>query len=119
MRHQLTALIRRYVIALEARGIPVERAILFGSHATDHTHPWSDIDVAVISPKFESLSLLERYEYLGLANCDLQAPLDVVGFSPSQIVNCAPESFLAHILLTGIEVPLRKRQMAGQPHQGQ
>ena len=83
-RRQITTLIRRYVAALEGRGIPVERVILFGSHASGHPDEWSDIAIAVISPQFDTLSLLERYEQLGLANRDLHAPLDIVGFSPSR-----------------------------------
>src|SRR5882724_13071716 len=90
---QINTLIRRYAAALEARGIPVERVILFGSHAAGHAQEWSDIDIAVISPKFDAFSLLERYEQLGLANRELQAPLDVVGFSPSQVAYCEPGSF--------------------------
>jgi predicted nucleotidyltransferase len=104
---QITTLIRRYIAALEARGIPVERVILFGSHAAGRPHEWSDIDIAVISPKFDELSLVERYEQLGLANRELQAPLDVMGFSPSQVANCEPGSFLAEILRTGVTIPLQ------------
>ena len=111
-QRQLTTLIRRYVAALEARGIPVERVILFGSQASNHTDAWSDIDIAVISPKFDDLSILERYEQLGLANRELQAPLDIVGFSSSQVTQCEPESFLAEILNTGIDVPIRVRKTA-------
>ena len=103
-RRQITTLIRRYIAALEARGIPVERVILFGSHASGHVDEWSDIDIAVISPRFDTLSLLERYEQLGLANCGLHAPLDVVGFSSTQVAGCEPESFLAEILRTGVDV---------------
>jgi predicted nucleotidyltransferase len=77
-RRQITTLIHRYVAALEARGIPIERVILFGSHAAERPQQWSDTDIAVISPKFDALSLLERYEQLGPANRELQAPLDVV-----------------------------------------
>ena len=106
-RRQITTLIRRYVAALEGRGVPVERVILFGSHASGHPDEWSDIDIAVISPQFDTLSLLERYEQLGLANRDLHAPLDIVGFSPSQVAQCEPESFLSEILRTGVEVPVR------------
>jgi len=109
-RRQITTLIRRYIAALEARGIPVERVILFGSHASGHPDEWSDIDIAVISPKFDTLSLLERYEQLGLANRDLHAPLDIVGFSSAQVAHCEPESFLAEILRTGIEVPIHARR---------
>jgi predicted nucleotidyltransferase len=103
-RAQITELIRRYVMMLETRGVPVERAIVFGSHASGAPRPDSDIDVAVISPRFETMSLVERYEALGLANRNLQAPLDVVGFSPTQITQCEPESFLTEILKIGLDV---------------
>jgi predicted nucleotidyltransferase len=109
-RRQITALIQRYVAVLEAQGIPVERVLLFGSYAAGHADKWSDIDIAVISPKFDELSLLERYEQLGLANCALHAPLDIVGFSSAQVAHCEPESFLAEILRTGIEVPIQARR---------
>jgi predicted nucleotidyltransferase len=109
-QRQITTRIRRYIAALEARGIPVERVILFGSHASGHPDEWSDIDLAVISPKFDTLSLLERYEQLGMANRELHAPLDVVGFSSTQVANCEPESFLAEILRTGVDVPVRPRR---------
>jgi predicted nucleotidyltransferase len=111
-RRQITTLIRRYIAALEARGIPVERVILFGSYASGNPDEWSDIDIAVISPKFDTLSLLERYEQLGLANRNLHAPLDVVGFSSTQVTHCEPESFLAEILRTGVDVPVRLRRRA-------
>jgi predicted nucleotidyltransferase len=118
-RRQITTLIRRYVVALEARGIPVERVILFGSHAAGHAQEWSDIDIAVISPKFDVLSLLERYEQLGLANRELQAPLDVVGFSPSQVTHCEPGSFLAEILRRGVTIPLQPRGSIVSQRKGQ
>jgi predicted nucleotidyltransferase len=118
-RRQITTLISRYVAALEARGIPVERVILFGSHAAGHAQEWSDIDIAVISPKFDALSLLERYEQLGLANRELQAPLDVMGFSPSQVAHCEPGSFLAEILRTGVSIPLQQRGSIVNQRKGQ
>jgi uncharacterized protein len=117
-RRQITTLVRRYIAALEARGISVERVFLFGSHAARHPQEWSDIDIAVISPKFDALSLLERYEQLGLANRELQAPLDVVGFSPSQVAHCEPGSFLAEILRTGVTIPLRQRCSIVNQHKG-
>jgi predicted nucleotidyltransferase len=44
--------------------------------------PESDIDLAVVSPKFDTMSLFERYEALGLANRDLQVPLIEVTLAP-------------------------------------
>jgi predicted nucleotidyltransferase len=118
-RRQMIALIRRYGAALEVREIPVERVILFGSHAAGRPHAYSDIDIAVISPKFDALSLLERYEQLGLANRKLQAPLDVMGFSPSQVAHCEPGSFLAEILRTGVAIPLPPRDSTAKQYEGQ
>jgi predicted nucleotidyltransferase len=118
-RREITTLIRRYVAALEARGIPVERVILFGSYASGRAHVWSDIDLAVISSKFDSMSLLERYEQLGLANRDLQAPLQIMGFSPAQVANYEPESFLAEILKTGVDVPLHPRRATARQRRAQ
>ncbi|MBI4224334.1 MAG: nucleotidyltransferase domain-containing protein [Deltaproteobacteria bacterium] len=37
---------------LEKRGISVDRMILFGSYASGKPHPWSDIDVCVLSGQF-------------------------------------------------------------------
>ncbi|TVL99854.1 MAG: hypothetical protein CV087_16550 [Candidatus Brocadia sp. WS118] len=38
--------------ALAARGIKVEKAILYGSYVSGKEHTCSDIDIAVISPDF-------------------------------------------------------------------
>jgi predicted nucleotidyltransferase len=117
-RRQITALIRRYVAALEAQGIPVERVILFGSYAAGFPQEWSDIDIAVISPKFASMSLLERYEQLGLANRELRAPLDIVGFAPAHVAHYEPGSFLEEILKTGVDVTVRSpRAMPKRRHE--
>lgn len=32
--------------------MPIKRAYLFGSYAHGQPKPWSDVDVAVVSPKF-------------------------------------------------------------------
>jgi hypothetical protein len=45
-------LVARFVAEL-GRHIRVQRVILFGSYATGSPRPWSDIDLAVVSPDFE------------------------------------------------------------------
>jgi predicted nucleotidyltransferase len=47
-------------------GVPVKHAILFGSYAKETNHKWSDIDLIVISDKYnkecsrEDINLLWR-----------------------------------------------------------
>jgi len=45
--------IQRYIRAVEDAGIPVSFVVLFGSHARGNTHKWSDIDLMVVSPRFD------------------------------------------------------------------
>lgn len=45
--------VRKYLQALSAQGILVKAGVLFGSYATGKMHKWSDIDLLVISPRFD------------------------------------------------------------------
>ncbi len=46
--------VRRYLAAARAAGIRATRAVLFGSHAHGDADEWSDIDLVVIAPEFDS-----------------------------------------------------------------
>lgn len=45
--------VRMYLRAVQNEGIPVKAGVLFGSYATGKAHEWSDIDLLVISPRFD------------------------------------------------------------------
>jgi len=45
--------VREYLRAATRAGIPARMAVVFGSHATGHAHPLSDIDLVVLSPALE------------------------------------------------------------------
>ena len=45
--------VRQYLQSLVERGIPVHQGVIFGSHVSDQAHTWSDIDLLVVSPKFD------------------------------------------------------------------
>jgi hypothetical protein len=46
--------VRRYLRNLAGQGLRAPMGVLFGSHASGHPGPWSDIDVLVVSPTFDS-----------------------------------------------------------------
>ncbi|MCX7044904.1 MAG: nucleotidyltransferase domain-containing protein [Candidatus Sumerlaeota bacterium] len=50
----IIAKIRQYLSALSAHGIHSRQAILFGSFARNEETQWSDIDLVVIAPEFDS-----------------------------------------------------------------
>ncbi len=49
----ITASVKNYLNELVRIGIPVKFGIIFGSHARKDTHRWSDIDLLVISNRYD------------------------------------------------------------------
>lgn len=49
---EIRGIIDQFVAVLEARGIHVDKAVLYGSYSTGTDTPDSDLDLAVISPDF-------------------------------------------------------------------
>jgi uncharacterized protein len=45
--------VRTYLRTLKEYGIPVSFGVVFGSQATGQADEWSDLDVLVVSPRFD------------------------------------------------------------------
>lgn len=101
---EIRRIIARYAANLRALGVPIERIYLFGSQARREAGKDSDVDLAVVSPLFEKLSLWDRAGFLGKAAWDIGYPMDVLGFAPSQLKKAASGSLLGHIMKNGIEI---------------
>jgi len=100
---EIRRVISRYILKLREMGVPVERVYLFGSQASRGAGFESDVDLAVVSPLFEKMSLWDRAGYLGKAAWDIPYPLDVLGIAPSQVKKAVPGSLLNHIIKNGQE----------------
>jgi|LGVC01.1.fsa_nt_gb predicted nucleotidyltransferase len=60
---KIKRIIQKFVAILLDKGIRIEQVILYGSYASGNITPYSDIDIAIISPdfgndKFEESKLL-------------------------------------------------------------
>jgi uncharacterized protein len=76
--------ISRFRIALEARGVRVQKMVLFGSCATGAQDSDSDIDLAVVSRDFEGKGFWERVEIISGAVYDVFAPIEATTFTPDE-----------------------------------
>jgi len=56
--------VRDYLSTLEARGFPVGFGVIFGSWATGTANEWSDIDLVVVSPRFDGPSEFRDVTFL-------------------------------------------------------
>jgi predicted nucleotidyltransferase len=45
--------VRRYLSALREQGVPVRFGVVYGSQATGRAGEWSDIDLLVVSPRYD------------------------------------------------------------------
>jgi predicted nucleotidyltransferase len=46
-------IVQRYLRTLREHGVAVGFGVVFGSQASGTAHEWSDIDVVVVSPRFD------------------------------------------------------------------
>lgn len=65
--NRVRLIVEAFVAAVEAQGIAVERALLFGSQARGNARKDSDFDLIVISPDFVEIPSWRRWEILGKA----------------------------------------------------
>ena len=88
-------------IQLLQKGIRVEAVILYGSYAHGKPHQWSDIDLAVISPDFEDVSMPERQRMI--SKLTFRRPPDIapIGYPSSEYHSPGRHSFLREIIRTG------------------
>ena len=67
-------------------GVPVVQVYLFGSLAEGKTHPWSDVDIAVVYDPFAS-NRLEEHSRISDAREDFNVPMDIVSLRREDLDN--------------------------------
>ncbi len=82
--------------------IQVDRAVLFGSYATNEAREDSDIDLAVISDDFRNMSAWERICLLAKVAVMVDSRLEVKGFSREAYEDPPQASMLKEIKNQGI-----------------
>ena len=83
--------------------VPVQAFILFGSYACGNPRPWSDIDVAVISPAWQEMSRQERLTLLGRWAWNAGTLwIEAVGYTPEEFAQAVPGSFVGDIREEGL-----------------
>ena len=62
---------------------PLRKMILFGSQATGKTHQDSDVDIMIVSKKFEGVRRLDRAPDLYM-KWNLDYPVDILCYTPEE-----------------------------------
>ena len=92
-----------YVKDLKKDNLPINKVILFGSHAKGTPHKYSDIDLCVVSPKFKDF--IDDTQYLFIKRKDNTMPhIEPIGLSSKDFKE--PSMLAKEIKKYGIEVKI-------------
>jgi predicted nucleotidyltransferase len=96
----VNSIILSFLAAVEAQGITVEKALLFGSQARGNATDDSDFDLIVISNDFAHMAAWQRWEILGKAAAKVMEPIEALAYSPDEVATALQRkgNFLRHIL---------------------
>jgi len=98
---QVRDILRKYIQALEAQNIHVQRAILFGSHALGRANEWSDIDIALVSDDFAGDRFDDRSKIRPIT-LSVSSDLSPMPFRPEDFNSDDP--FVKGILEEGVKI---------------
>ena len=97
--------IDKYIGILKADNLPIKKVILFGSFAKGSQREWSDIDLCVISPKFNDAWKSLDYLWSKRIIFDINYTIEPIGFSPKDFQD-KYDPIINEIKSTGIEIPV-------------
>jgi len=93
--------IKEYRDELKRHNIRISRMILYGSYATGHPKAYSDIDLIIVSSDLIRFSPLRRQEMLAELTMNIDAPLEVIGYTPEELKKASHTVFGQIIRETG------------------
>ena len=97
---------RDFVRYLKAeKKLPVEAAYIFGSYAKGTQRKWSDVDVCVVSPRFEEANIDPiSFLWQSRRNQDMDNQIEPVGFGPAEFAHEAAYPLIREIKRYGVRI---------------
>lgn len=93
-RFDIGKVVNAYVAVLEKNGIHPLKVILYGSYAKGTATQLSDIDIVIVSEDLARWEPLPRLEMLSRLTAAIDAPLEVLGYTPNEIASAGRNSIL-------------------------
>lgn len=102
---EIRNIVSDYVKELQKK-LPVKRVILFGSYAHGRPTKGSDIDIAVVSDKFNKMDDIKRIMLLSdyARRIKISVDIDPIGFTEDELENADYFEIGGEIVEKGIEI---------------
>lgn len=82
---EIERIVKEYQEELRRHNIRLTKIILYGSYARGNPRPYSDIDLIVVSPDLARFPPLKRQELLAELTMNIDAPLEIIGYTPEEL----------------------------------
>ena len=98
---KITKVVQNYIQRLSREEkLPIKKVIIFGSHAKGKRHKWSDIDVCILSPRFQDSLKAIEFLLIKRERGEVIAGLEPVGFTEEDFKTSS--SLIEEIKRTGV-----------------
>jgi uncharacterized protein len=98
---EIKDIVKEYEDELRRHKIRTAKVILYGSYAKGRPKSYSDIDLIIVSADLGRFSPLKRQELLAQLTAGIDAPLEVIGYTPEEFRNSKHTIFGQIISRTG------------------
>lgn len=95
-------ILKRYTNELIKNNISLKTAILFGSYASGKCAEWSDIDIALVSDKFDGNRFYDRRKIADIT-LKIDKRIDPITYRPEDF-NENEDLFVKEIIQSGVKI---------------
>ncbi len=100
----IEVVVRNYLRVVRAAGIDATRAILFGSYARGDADEWSDIDIIVIAPVFDTRRDRELVTKLWVLSAHTDSRIEPIACGEREWETDDGRPILEYARLEGVEI---------------
>lgn len=100
------SVVKKYLKMLSMKGVPVKAGVIFGSYATGKSHQWSDIDVLVISPRFDKKFKRKDIDLLWHVAADVDSRIEPIAVGERQYQENKSSYIIFEARRDGLFIPL-------------
>ncbi len=98
---QVINLLKKYIKELDKNDFQITAAILFGSYSNGKNHEFSDIDIALVSDKFEGVRFFDK-EKIRRITIDIDYRISPFPYKTEDFTK--EDMFVEEILKTGVRI---------------
>jgi predicted nucleotidyltransferase len=98
--------VQTYLNFLTQQGIPVSFGVLYGSYAKNKANEWSDIDLLVVSPEYDSKRTIDDYERLWMYAARMDSRIEPIPVGERQYLEDDTNAIIEIAQREGQIIPL-------------